>query len=698
MAESLEVVTFERRGRLSMGALKGGGEKNARVVDDLGETLKVSLDKVLHRFRARIEDGDAREVKERLKALEGELLAGAPGAVDLDLLWDSLEDERVYSLAQLAELYFGEATDRGVAALVRALGEGGDGDEPPYHFRTRPGGLARTDRETFEKIKARLDGERRRREREAAFRVWFEESARAARKNDGARPFEKPPEEQAEHLHVLADYALAGDRSQQAARARRLAADLGLSDPDELLVLLEKGGCLARDANELPHRAGVPIVFSHRVRAEAESIAQAPFDPSRALEEEKRVDFRGKPTTAIDDATTEDVDDGFSLWEEGGELVLAVHIADVARTVPQGSDLDEDAKRRATTIYFPGQTIPMLPPVLQRARLSLDAGVDRPVVSFVTRIRADGSLAPGKFARGIARVDRRLTYDETLAPPEEWREPLRRLEPVAARLRAARASAGALLLELPDLKITIDSSGEPHLALVSSDTPGHRIVSELMVLYNHELGGALRDGRLAAIFRTQRDAVAKPAVAPDDPLYAVRARRGLPPTTLEVDAGPHRTLGVDAYVQGSSPIRRYGDLVAQRQLASLLAGTAPSYSKEDVRALSIELERAERNARRLEAERDLYWICRWLDHRRKEVLPGVVSRSPEGGRGLVYLPGIHMELPLGEPEPPVDLPEGSPVHVVVRRCSARRRTVTFACVGGEGAASPSSVSTDSPVP
>src|SRR5581483_6308417 len=268
----LEVVAFERRGRLGLGALKGGGEKNARLVDDLGETLKVSQEKVLHRFKARVPDGDARVVKEKLRALAKDLGGRAASAVDLDLLWDSLEDEKVYALDDLATLYFGEATDANVAALVHALsGEGSD--EPPYHFRLKSGGLARTDAETYSKIKERLEGERRRREREAAFRVWFEEAARTARKDERAKPMASPPPELAEHLHVLADYALAGDRAAQAPRARRLAADLHLGDPDEALVLLERGGALPKDANELPHRAGVPIHFARRVAEEAEALA-----------------------------------------------------------------------------------------------------------------------------------------------------------------------------------------------------------------------------------------------------------------------------------------------------------------------------------------------------------------------------------------------------------------------------------------
>ncbi|HZU98280.1 MAG TPA: ribonuclease catalytic domain-containing protein, partial [Planctomycetota bacterium] len=496
----LEVVAFERRGRLGLGALKGGGDKNARLVDDLGETLKVSQDKLLHRFKARVPDADARVVKERLKTLAQELKSRAKGAVDLDLLWDSLEDEKVYQLDELALLYFGEATDGNVAALVQAMsGEGSD--EPPYHFRTRPGGLARTDRETYEKIKERLEGERRRREREAAFRVWFEEGVRTARKDEKARPFANPPEGHQEHLQALGDYALAGDRSPQAARARRLAADLGLGEPDDVLQLLERGGALPRDVNELPHRAGVPIKFPHRVTEEAEALAKAAPDLSG------RFDFRGKPTTAIDDITTQDVDDGFSIWEESGELWLAIHIADVASTIEKGGDLDREAQKRATTIYFPGQTIPMLPPGLQRARLSLDPGVDRPTVSWVAKL---GDRIEGKFVRGLIRVDRRITYDETHDPPPEWKEPLKKLEPFAARLRQERIKAGAVQLELPDLKIEIDEQGEPHVKLLSSDSPGHKLVSELMVLYNRELARALRDARLNAAFRTQPEKVTPP--------------------------------------------------------------------------------------------------------------------------------------------------------------------------------------------
>jgi exoribonuclease-2 len=153
------------------------------------------------------------------------------------------------------------------------------------------------------------------------------------------------------------------------------------------------------------------------------------------------------------------------------------------------------------------------------------------------------------------------------------------------------------------------------------------------------------------------------------------------PTQIEVDSGIHRTLGVDAYVQASSPIRRYGDLIAQRQLTALIEGRALAYQRDDILAIKNDLERCEKQARRAEGDRDLYLICRWLERRKDEVFEGVVSRPPEHGRGLVWLPFMALELPLSDP------PEGTPgprdgerVRVKVKRAQPRKRAAWFEVV------------------
>jgi exoribonuclease-2 len=322
----------------------------------------------------------------------------------------------------------------------------------------------------------------------------------------------------------------------------------------------------------------------------------------------------------------------------------------------------------------------MLPWPLTRARLSLDAGVDRRVVSLVARVRDDGTLdGPPELVRGIARVDRRLTYEQSLELPDEWREPFPVLERLAATLKRGRLDRGALALDLPDLKITIDDAGEPQLSQRRPDTPGHVVVSELMVVFNHAVATRLAAARAAALYRVQPEPVSI-AVSPEDPLFAIRARRGLSPTLVEVDPGPHRTIGLDVYLQASSPIRRYGDLIAQRQLAAILEGRPPAYGRDEVLALKTEIERAERTARRIEADRDLYWICRWLEHHRQETFEAVVSRAPEHGRGLVFVPALTLELPLGDPDEALVIAEGERVRVRVRRASPRKRSTSFEVV------------------
>jgi exoribonuclease-2 len=315
----------------------------------------------------------------------------------------------------------------------------------------------------------------------------------------------------------------------------------------------------------------------------------------------------------------------------------------------------------------------MFPWELTRERLSLEAGVERRVVSLVARVTAEGrARSPFELCLGIARVDRRLTYEEALHETGDWRRPLEVIAGVARALREARRARGALILDLPDLKVTLDESREPEVSLRRADTTSHLVVSELMVLYNGAVAARLAETGTPALFRQQGEA-ARVTVEKEDPLFPVRARRGLPQTAVAVEPGPHRTMGLDAYVQASSPIRRYGDLVAQRQLAALIRGDRVPHARQELEELRGDLERAERTARRIEAERELYWVCRWLERRAGEVFEGVVSRSAGAGPGLVFLPELAIELPLAGP--PRD--EGERVRVKVRNVVPRKRVAVM---------------------
>jgi exoribonuclease-2 len=271
----------------------------------------------------------------------------------------------------------------------------------------------------------------------------------------------------------------------------------------------------------------------------------------------------------------------------------------------------------------------------------------------------------------VVRVDRHVTYEEASEPPGGAL--VERLLPVARSLREARRAKGAALFSLPRLKVTLDALGEPVASLTPSDTPAQLVVSELMVLYNARLGERLAAAGAPAFYRAQPEPIAPLPHDPADPLFPLLVRRRLPPTTVLVEPAPQRTMGLEAYVQGSSPIRRLGDLIAQRQLLALLDGRPPPHEAAALEAFKVELNRFERRARHMEEERRRYWICRWLEARAGP-LEGVVSRNGP----MVYLPSLDREVPCKPPPEPV--PVGTAVRVRVERCDPRKREVLLAIV------------------
>ncbi len=659
MSDELQVVFFQDRHRVGLGALRGVGPKNSVLIDEDGEVHRLRHSRTLHVLGARIRADDPPVVRERLRALRREL-TGAGDALDAELLDAALVDERRYTLSELATLYYGDASDQAVARLVGAL-DGADG-WIAAGLRIEQGEILRLDAETRRRIREQRAREATKRRQEEALLAWYE-PRRAVAGGLGEAPDDP---EARERLDALRAYALAGDHAPDAAWSRHIAKRLGFEGPDDLLGELERGGALPAHVNEVPHRLALPLEFGEATRAAAEAL------PTTAPRGE---DLRGRHTVAIDDPDTREVDDAFAAWPDGDDVQVAVHIARLDELVPLEGQLEREAFRRATSIYFPEGTVPMLPQALGDLA-SLVAGEDRAALSFLARVTPDGQVREGRFTASIVRVDRRLAYDDE--PEGEAAETLAHALRAATALREARRRSGAVQLSLPQLKVRVDPEGGLSIKAGRTETTSHLAVSELMVLFNAQLGRLLRDAALPALFRTQPKAVKLPPRAPDDPLYAPLCRRGLPPTIVSIEPGPHRMLGVDAYVQGTSPIRRAGDLLAQRQLLAHLARTPAPYDRPAMERLKAQLETAEKRAQRAMDERERYWLVEWFA-RRTEPLQAVVSRL-DGARGLhVYVPEVDRELPFRAPAPPAPR-LGDRLLVRVARAAPRARSVLLESV------------------
>ena len=643
-----EIVWFDRRAELRLGVVQGGGPRKLALLEEGGEKVRLPRDRVLHHLRRRLDAGSQAALRERLSTLRRELERQLEPP-DPALLWESMEDERGYRFHELAQLYYGSTGDAEVAGIARALTDPESG-RLTRHFKIDGVSVVRVDPETLAHLRERDEREQAEKAGFEAFVDWWR----------GIHPVPHEPGT-AERLATLTRLALEGERCADSGPARRLARKLGLRDPDEVLEALEQRGVLPKHVNEVPHRRELPSHFSAAAGQEVEAWVAARPAPEGE-------DLRALPTIAVDDPGTHEVDDALSTWrEEDGRRWVAVHIARPADLVRPGDALDREARRRATSVYFPGESLPMLPPALGAALLSLEQGEDRPALSLICPIEPDGLPGPGRFTRSVVRVDHQVTYTETGAGAEL----LEALLPVAEALHARRVAAGAHLVQLPQLKVRLDpDTGEPRPTLSPTDEPAQLVVSELMVLYNERAALALGAAGLPALFRAQPSPVAPRDLDPWDPLFPAVARRGLPPTSIQITPGPHRTMGVEAYLQATSPLRRYGDLLAQRQLLALLAGAPAPHEPEEVEALREALPPLERRARQAEEDRVRYLLYRWLELHAHEELPGVLVRADR--RATVYLPAIDRELP-AQLEGALEV--GDRVQAAVERVAPRRRDV-----------------------
>jgi exoribonuclease-2 len=634
------VAVLESGGRALLAALGERAGDRVKVVTEDGRAFEYPADRLLWTGRStRAEGTSKREIAAALRVLR----AGAGPAPD----WGSL---RARSAAGVP-LDPADLAGSGEGADARALALACRAHEAAPHFRIEKGRLVAATEEEVAAEAGRRDAERRAEASEAALAA-----ALAA-----GRPGPLPPAA-APALEVLLAWALGPLETPPPALAKRL----GLADPLEATERLDAAGWLPADAVPPLSRRGIPREFPRKA---LDAAATAGAAPDRAAPE--REDLRSVPAFAVDDPETFEVDDALSLVRgPGGEPRLLVHISDAASVVAAGGPLDREARRRAVTVYLPEAKIPMLPPDLTAARLSLDEGADRPAVSMEIRVREDGLPEAVRVFRSLVRIDRRLDYhgtrEESGLPGE-----IRPLLEVARRLRRTRVAAGARVLEVPAAQLRV-RDGAPVLLPRGIGGAGDVLTGEAMVAFNRLAADLLRKAGAPAMWRAQ-DPPRGDLPPREDPLFAVKARRLFAPVRVSPEPARHEGLGVDAYLQATSPLRRYADLVHQRQLAALAAGRTAPHGAAEMAELAGELFQRERLVRQAESEREDFWIAVLLEGRRGEVFDAVVSREPLRGRGRAWIPSLLLELPFAWPKDrPAPPPEGSPIRLRPGRLAKHR--------------------------
>lgn len=325
-----------------------------------------------------------------------------------------------------------------------------------------------------------------------------------------------------------------------------------------------------------------------------------------------RSDFRSLCTVTIDGEAARDFDDAVTLeaLPDGGRR-LGVHIADVSHYVAEGSALDESARRRGTSVYFPERAIHMLPAGLATGLCSLNPGADRLVQSCLMDVDEQGRIARYELHDGVVRSDARMTYAEVDAILTARDPGVRRryaalvpmfetMDAVARRLAARRRDRGSLDLDLHETRLVLDEAGAVESIVAAERNAAHRIVEEFMLIANETVARHLEERGLPALFRVHEppdpakvadfDAfaatigyplgappgaarprhfqrlLARLAGAPAERPVALLMLRTLQKAHYDAVNVGHFGLASEAYTHFTSPIRRYADLVVHRLL------------------------------------------------------------------------------------------------------------------------------------
>ncbi len=429
----------------------------------------------------------------------------------------------------------------------------------------------------------------------------------------------------------------------------------------------------------------IPYVWPDAVTAEADDLGTAVSGDDIP----GRKDIRKLPLMTIDGADARDFDDAVFAEKTAKGYRLLVAIADVANYVKPGSALDAEATHRGTSVYFPGQVVPMLPEVLSNGLCSLNPHVDRLCMLCELSLDEAGGIKRTRFYNAVMQSHARLTYDkawEILSQPdsplrEEFSHVLTGLETLYELytvLRAARDKRGVIEFESNETRIVFDRNRKIEKLLPVVRNDAHKLIEECMILANIAAAAFVERQAIPALYRVHQgpksdrlddlrsflafrgltlgggDAPAPVDYARLSKAIENRADRSVIETTMlrsmqqavyQPKNEGHFGLALTQYAHFTSPIRRYPDLLVHRAIKYALTRKSVEqyhYSTSDMQALGVSCSSTERRAE--EASRDvLSWLkCEYMQSHVGDEFDGVVATVTSFGL-FVELNDLHVE-------------------------------------------------------
>ncbi len=454
-----------------------------------------------------------------------------------------------------------------------------------------------------------------------------------------------------------------------------------------VLEILGVAGESTVEVSAIARGLGIDESFDGRVLEFAENIREEITDADL----EGRLDIRDKTVFTIDPLDAKDFDDALSIeFLPRGVVKVGVHIADVSHFVPENSELDREAQKRATSVYLVDRVIPMLPSRLSEKVCSLNPGVDRMAYSVFFTMTKSGEIRKQEFHKTVIHSKRRFTYEDVQeilnAGKGDYVKELQHLERISTLLREQRFSQGGLDFETEEVRFRLGSNGEPIEVIKKERLASHRLIEEFMLLANRAVAHYLttvfaeneklphpviyrvhgapqmekvsilanfvrkigydlkldRKGRESATVSSKslRELLQKVRGTNVEFLVNELALRSMSKAVYSSENVGHFGLGFEHYTHFTSPIRRYPDLVVHRLLFEYEAAKKSRKKGDKQRLAEISAKIAavcqisnEREKIAVEAERESVKLkqVEYMSTHVGKVYSGVISGATEYG-------------------------------------------------------------------
>ena len=439
----------------------------------------------------------------------------------------------------------------------------------------------------------------------------------------------------------------------------------------KVIDILGQAGDNTTEMHAILAEFGLPYVYPKAVEAAADKISDV-ITPEDYAERE---DFRDITTFTIDPKDAKDFDDALSirpikpgLWEVG------VHIADVTHYVKEGSIIDKEAEKRATSVYLVDRTIPMLPERLCNLLCSLRPNEEKLAYSAIFEMNDKAEVKKSRIVKTVIKSDRRFTYEEAQAVIEsgegEYKDEILKLNELAQILRKNRMASGAVDFDRVEVRFEINEKGKPLSVYFKESKEANKLIEEFMLLANRTVAeriGKVAKDKKAKVFPYRihdlpdpdklenlnwfvnrfgykiRTSGSKTEVAKslnkllheikgkkEQNLVEMISLKTMQKAKYSTHNIGHYGLAFDYYTHFTSPIRRFPDMMVHRLLARYLAGgrTAQEAKYEDLCDHSSEMEQIAANAERASIK---YKQVEFMGERMGQEFEGTISGVTEWG-------------------------------------------------------------------